>query len=137
MTSVTVEGSYAYVISDDGFEIIDVTDVYNPVKIGGVNNGDGMGIHINGNYAYVCEFERGVGIYDITTKSSPTEYSRIDEFMIIEEITIGNHVYAVAGEEGIVQIDASNPSNLASPASLYSLTHLQSRSTSWIYLRRE
>ncbi|TFG19112.1 MAG: hypothetical protein EU530_07190 [Promethearchaeota archaeon] len=116
LVSVTVDGNYAYVISHDGFEIIDVTDVTNPVKIGGVDNGYGMGIDINGNYAYVCEFERGVGIYDISIKSSPSEFSRIDDFMIIEEITVGNHIYAAMGEEGLVQIDASDPADLSSPA---------------------
>jgi hypothetical protein len=115
MTSVTVDGLYAYVISDNGFEIIDITDETNPVKVGGVDNGDGMGIYVDGNNVYVCEFERGIGIYDVTVKTSPTESSRIDDYMIIEEITIGTHIYAVAGEEGIVQIDASNPAELTNP----------------------
>jgi len=134
LVSVTVDGTYAYIMSHNGFEIIDVSDVTNPVKIGGVDNGYGMGIDINGNYAYVCEFEKGVGIYDITTKSSPSEWSRIDEFMIIEEITIGNHIYAVAGEEGIVQIDASNPADLSSPATYTSASIYKAEAhTGYIY----
>jgi hypothetical protein len=112
LSSVTVEGDYAYVTSFNGFEIINVTDVTNPVKVGGFDNGRGLGIDIVGSYAFVCEFERGVGIYDITDVTNPTEYARIDEFTVIEDISVsGDAVYVAAGEEGAMKVDISTLSS--------------------------
>lgn len=111
LSSVTVEGGYAYVCSNDGFEIIDVSDVTNPFKVGGYDNGKGLGIDIVGNYAFVCELERGVAIYDISNPSAPTEYARIDEFAGIEDIALSSEAaFVAAGTEGVMKIDISTPS---------------------------
>lgn len=110
LDSVAVSGSYAYVSSKDGFEIIDVSVPFNPTRVGGIDNGRGLGIHIEGNYAFAAEFEKGVGIYNISDPANPTEYSRIDNEALIEDIVIsGNTVYTAIGVEGVLEVDFSNP----------------------------
>jgi len=111
LDSVSVSGSYAYVSSHNGFEIINITDVTNPTKVGGIDNGRGLGIAIDGDYAFACEFERGVAIYNISNPANPTEYARIDDEVMIRDIAItGNSAYIAVGEEGVMRIDLTTSS---------------------------
>jgi hypothetical protein len=82
-----LSGNYAYILSDEGLEIIDITNPSNPVHAGMTTYvstesiGDNNGVYVSGNYAYVAgdgsipegeEFpDEGLFIFDITQSSNP------------------------------------------------------------------
>lgn len=64
---VTISGSYAYVAdTSDGLEILNISDLYNPIKVG--KSGD-LGIIesviVSNSYAFVNSYTNGLKIFSI------------------------------------------------------------------------
>lgn len=58
-----------------GLAVIDVTDPTDPKNIADVQTGNAFGVHVNGDYAYVANHDKGLAVVDI---SVPTDASVVD-----------------------------------------------------------
>ncbi len=83
---IHVSGKYAYIagLTDNGVEILDISNVSNPVHAGSIAddsttafNGT-RGIYVSGKYAYVTgETDDGVEVLDVSDPSNPTHVGAI------------------------------------------------------------
>jgi len=126
-SSIYVIGNYAYVAShtDDGVEIIDISNPANPIHVGAIFDDEttalnaASGIYVVGNYAYVAsQTDHGVAIIDISDPTNPTHAGSIfdDETTALEGaigiFVLGNYAYVTSFvDQGVAIIDISNPEN--------------------------
>ncbi len=132
---VFVQDNYAYVASysDNGLEILDISDPTNPTHVGKITDGGprqlagAYNVFVSGKYAYVTAFsDDGLEIIDVSDPTNPKHVGKIDD----DASTIlrstsgvfvqGNYAYVLsASEDGLQIIDVSDPSN---PVALGSIT---------------
>jgi len=79
---MNVRGAYAYICdynSGGGLQVINVSDVTNPVNVTTIPLGHGTGgITFDGNYAYVAVADSGMYIFNIVTPASPVFTGKIE-----------------------------------------------------------
>jgi hypothetical protein len=111
---VVVSGDYAYVTLREGFscgnifninvlEVIDVSNVRNPIQVNQVqmSNPRGLGLGCN-NKLYVCEGASGFKQFDVTDPSNPV-FERIYDDFHANDLIIRDDLVIVTGEEGVYQ----------------------------------
>lgn len=116
---VVVQGNYAYVTLKDGFscnnpenlnvlDVVDVSDLSNPERIGRFNmtNPAGLGIGCN-QKLYVCEGQFGLVQFDISNPTSPVREATYED-IVANDIIIRDHLMIVTGDDGIYQYDCSS-----------------------------
>jgi hypothetical protein len=115
---VVIDGSYAYVVSGDGINILDVSTPSSPQGLGvywtngGYPHHSDAGIAINGSYAYVADGDSGLRIIDVSNPANVGgEVGRYDTGGHAVGVAVsGSYVYMADGEEGLRIIDVSTPS---------------------------
>lgn len=108
---VFVSGNYAYLVIDNGFLIIDISNPSSPIPKGKFNIEWVSDISISGNYAYVAANDDGLLVVNISNPSSPTLVGKYDTVGSAESVSVsGNYAYVDDGPNGIVVIDISDPS---------------------------
>ena len=102
---------YAYVVSENGFDIIDISDKEQPVRKARVETGDPIQIHVIGDYAYVGDFYDGLHIYDVREKSNPVEVGYYDSSNHYDMggcaegvFVVGDNVFIANGIHGGIHI---------------------------------
>ena len=111
---MVVSGNYAYVTLREGascgsffdlniLEVLDVSDVSNPVLINTIDMASprGLGLGCN-NKLYVCEGERGIVQFDLTDPANPIYETRYDQFPA-EDLIIRDDLVITTGAEGVYQ----------------------------------
>ncbi len=70
---LAVSGRYAYVAYNSGFAIIDITNPYAPILKSTITAGSGLGlgVDVQGNYAYLTNVGSGLYVIDITNPNLP------------------------------------------------------------------
>jgi len=70
--NVRIQGSYAYVTDyEDGLEIVDISDLSNPVMVGRYSLGDARGVEVVGDIAYVTSPGTGLRVLNISNPADP------------------------------------------------------------------
>lgn len=98
---VTVSGSYAYVASNSGLHIVDVSMPISPTIVGSAatghdSDGSGRSVELLGNYAYVGGGRPGVQLVDISDPTSPVfvgSASVTPRGTAVRATVSGNYVY--------------------------------------------
>ncbi|MFX1607257.1 MAG: LVIVD repeat-containing protein [Promethearchaeota archaeon] len=88
-TSVEVQENIVYVVSNNGLEIINVTNRTSPTLLTTFNDVPVADIKIDGNFAYVG-FSSGVGVLNITDKLNPTLIARYNSSRTVTQISCAN-----------------------------------------------
>lgn len=121
---VYVKDNYAYVTLRSGtwcegftnqLDLIDITDLTNPILEKTFNMDNPHGLSIKGDNLYLCEGEFGLKTFDISdpTKLSRNKIDHIKDLHSYDAINIPNSdIIMVIGNDGLYQYNASNPSNL-------------------------
>jgi len=127
--AIFVSGKYAYVASntDDGIEILDVSDPFNPVHVAKFNDSDdpdaelngAAGIFVSGKYAYIASTaDNGVEILDISDPTNPTHVGSITDSGATELagaqgiFVTGKYAYIASSiDDGVEILDISDPTN--------------------------
>lgn len=99
-----------------GFEIWDLSDISNPVKIGGgpITGLPRGGIYASGDYVYVVSVADGVQIFDITTPSSPVNVGNCivnPDYLAWTSTKWGNLIFVALSEGGMAVVDVTDPQN--------------------------
>jgi hypothetical protein len=113
---IVVKGSYAYITTDEGLEILEVSNPAQPKKIGSYQKTGGYYYYrylcINSNYCYVT-FDGGSGsgvdIIDISNPASPKLLGSVECWSAHELWVEGSYIYLASAYQGLVIIDAHNP----------------------------
>lgn len=111
--AVYLDSNYAYVGNGAALDILDVSNPSSPIRIGRViASGLIRDIHIVGDFVYILTYKAGLQIVDIEDPLRPLivgNYETYNTMGWIENLfAIQNYVY-IAGEDGIIIIDVSNP----------------------------
>jgi hypothetical protein len=76
--NVRIRGSYAYVTDyEDGLEIVDISDLSNPVMVGRYSLGDTRGVEVAGDIAYVTSPGTGLRVLNISNPADPEMIKRV------------------------------------------------------------
>ena len=111
ISTVVVNGNYAYVGQGQDMLVLNVSDVFNPVEVGRVTiNATVNNIVISGSHAYVAD-GNGLVAVDITNPAAPTITDTSCYFGSGVAVS-GNHAYLASGTRGLEIVDISNPENL-------------------------
>jgi hypothetical protein len=115
LVSQQIVGNYAYIASDDGLQIIDVDDKYNPRRVGYYLVQEAQAVAVEGDYAYLGT--DGYGLHKVHI-SSPESPSGIDTVFIGYDITdvetYLDYVLLAANESGLLVVNKDNFSDLFS-----------------------
>lgn len=118
--AIHIIGDYAYCLYFDGLIILNVSDPVTPVFVSKTYcEGDGNGLFISGNYAYVASGVGGLHIIDISNPQNPTRiggYNMPEDQLPAREVSYrvfveGNYAYVTTGNHGLQIIDVSNPTD--------------------------
>jgi hypothetical protein len=109
--SVKVAGGYAYVDSESGLFIIDVSDPQNPLVIGNfigpVMSNDMIA---SGDYLYLANDWNGFRVIDISDKHTPDEIGYYETVgPLIDIAVVGDYAYLAVERDGLRILDISNP----------------------------
>jgi hypothetical protein len=146
--SIFVSGQYAYVsaLSDDGVEIIDISDPANPTLKGAIFDSNasqcGAGgvncalqsasdVYVSGKYAYVTSYggDNGVEILDISGIDAPTASIgniSVSNATITDNMDVGNNLYIRNGlnvgpggikSDGVIQATSTEAFRIKLPLS--------------------
>jgi hypothetical protein len=115
---IVLQGAFAYVVTDLGLTIVDVSNPASPVVRGSVSNGKTQGVDVKGSYAYmasqtkeVCETAHYLRVIDISDPDAPT---------IIGSKVLPGQTWDVAVKDNIVYVASFGGElyvfNIANPA---------------------
>ena len=83
VVDLAVSGEYAYCADNYGLSVWDLSEPERPVEIARrPTPGLAMCVTVQGDYAFIGDFHKGLAVFDISNPESPTlaSYLRIDEF---------------------------------------------------------
>ncbi|MHA2366300.1 MAG: LVIVD repeat-containing protein [Candidatus Hodarchaeales archaeon] len=99
-------------MAENGFQIIDISDITRPTKVGEFNNGNALyHIHVIGNFAYLKDYEQDKTLcLDVTDPGNITEIGQFHwaAYRIAMNDDIG-YLCAIAG--GVLAYNFSDPTN--------------------------
>ncbi|NHJ40814.1 MAG: hypothetical protein FK731_12355, partial [Asgard group archaeon] len=99
---LTLTEDYAYVVSWEGIDIIDITDNANPVKIGQFFNYENpIMVYVDGQYIYLLDGNEGVVVYDATIITHPKKIGTWNNHGDSNAIVARNgYIYIAQGVNG-------------------------------------
>jgi len=114
--AMTVDNRLAYVTSDDGLAIVDISEPTAPSRAGLYMLDRlpdlGRDIVVSGSYAYIADGWSGLLVVDISRPNNPLIVSSLDTAGIAWGLALdGNLVYVADEYNGLRVIDISNPIN--------------------------
>ncbi len=107
-TAVFATTDYAYISSGQNLEILDLSNIQNPISVGNVvTSGTVNGIYVVGNYAYLAS--SGLNIVDITDPTAPISVGKLLTGVAAHDVqVVGDYAY-IADGDGFKIIDVSDP----------------------------
>ncbi|MCG3258503.1 MAG: hypothetical protein H7644_02050 [Candidatus Heimdallarchaeota archaeon] len=108
-----VQGDFAYCIDKGALNIVNISNPISPALIPtSYSTSHGVGICVEGNYAYIVEYYYGLRIVDITDPYSPLEVGSYETPGRSRGICIeGDLAFIADAGTGIVILDISNKAN--------------------------
>ncbi|NJM26327.1 MAG: hypothetical protein HC859_13405 [Bacteroidia bacterium] len=114
---VVVQDIYAYVTirigscreaGNDVLEVIDISDVTNPLLLKTYDMNSPHGLGIDGDLLFVCEGDFGLRVMNV---SNPLEAATVKQYHDIHayDVITNNGVLILTGDDGIFQYDYSDP----------------------------
>ena len=114
--AIATQGDYAFISSQYGFLILDVSDPADPQEVVHVPT-DGICTSVTpyGDFAFACDSQYGLLVYDISNISNPVLVGSLDPPGSIRKVCPLNDelLYVTAEDYGLDIIDYSDPSNLS------------------------
>lgn len=113
INKITLKGTNAYVVQDQGIDIVSVSNPQSPDRLSqGMSDHYAYDISITGNIAAIANDNNGVLILDISNPSSPVQKGFLrTESNAFTVAAYDNTVYVGEGNSGVETFDISNPSN--------------------------
>ena len=122
---VFVKDNYAYVTLRDGtfcqgfdnqLDLVDITDIYNPVLEKTFPMDNPHGLSIDGNTLFLCEGKYGLKVFDIENpkklNNNKLEHHKNMHAYDVISVPSQEGLLLLIGDDGFFQYDATNPKNL-------------------------
>jgi len=112
----TINGYYAYLITDDGttdniIEVVDFTAKSSAQKVGSITVKHAQSVYYSGGYLYVaCENGEGLKIIDVSTPTSPILTGEYDANSFTQVIIDGTTAYLRKNKE-LTIVNIADPAN--------------------------
>ena len=107
--SVYINGTYAYIVSGNGFEILDVSDPTNPIQLSIIECTGDEQFFVDPIIYLSSPWHDGVTIIDVSNHSDPTILGNINNEMYVQAITVEDNTVYCAGTDGISAINVLVP----------------------------
>jgi hypothetical protein len=106
-----VAGSYAYVATSEGLEIVDISDPGHPTRTARFGDGgDGKGLAVQGNLVYFADMQHGLEVIDVSEPLSPKKLGTVPGTESAWDIHIhGEMLYLGCHGAGVRIVDLSEP----------------------------
>jgi hypothetical protein len=111
---VVLQGSIAYVGSEDEFLVVDVTDPASPEQIGslGLFDADLNAIAASGSLVVAADHAAdALLIIDVADRTSPQIMSRMDDMHGVYDVRIAGDIALIADVDGLSLVDISDPTD--------------------------
>jgi len=111
---VFVQDEFVYITGNEGFQIIDISNINRPQKIGYFSTNESIfGIFVKNNLAFVANCEKGFLTVDITDKENPKLLDHYyDGGKAISVVVEEDIVYLADNHLGLDIYNISNPNNI-------------------------
>ncbi len=121
---VFVDGDIAYVTLRDGtdcqeftnqLDVVDVSDLTNPVLLRTYPMHHPIGISVADKYLYLCDDDAGLKVFDVSSTDNIDQrlVSHLRTMTTRDVITIpGKQQAIIVGDGGLLQLDITDPNNL-------------------------
>ena len=110
---VNVSTPYAFIAAGSRTHIVDITDPANPVYTGQIPATEGyhQDVNVISGHAYVCDFDNGIRVVDITNPAQPNEVTLVQLNSGVADILFdGNFAYVANRGAGLQVLDITTPS---------------------------
>ena len=110
-TGIAVQGNYAYCAYHNGLVVLDVSNSASPQFVSKMLFiGEGEGITVSGNLAYLADGGAGIQIIDISTPANPVLVSNFDTpGYAVDVILSGHYAYVADWWRGMSILDVADP----------------------------
>ena len=112
--NVDVADNLAYVLTDEGLCVIDISDSANPAIISTMDVPDDINgpydVCVVGDYAYVTNNNAGLHVVDVSNPSTPSIIGTLDLPRAAGVVVAGLNAYVTSGEDYLFIIDVADPS---------------------------
>ncbi|MEZ4746823.1 MAG: T9SS type A sorting domain-containing protein [Calditrichia bacterium] len=112
---VVISQPYCYMAHGGRTSIIDISNPAAPVLVSQIpsfSGGWNQDVNVRSGYAYICEYDFGIQVVNVTNPASPSQANWVDTgnrtaFMVFD----GNYGYVANGDSGLRVLDVSIPSS--------------------------
>ena len=116
LESVAALGNRAYLATDQGLTIMDVSDGTNPIQVGSYNLGSSFGVDIAGDLAYLS-VDSGLVAVDVSVSTNPVTVAELELPGFGYSVrSIGNLIYQADSEGGLVILPRADSPAASAPA---------------------
>lgn len=118
---VTLRGNDRCGAAPSELNILDITNIKNPVLVENYSMNDPHGLGIRNGVLAICDGASGLRLFDVTKTNSllQNEFATETGMKTYDVIMLDNHII-LSSDEGIFQYDISNPSKPIRTSSLFS-----------------
>ncbi len=107
--SLDFVNEFVYITNGNGISVINVSNPALPFEVGFCESPDfAQGVSVQGDYAYVADWEKGMRVVDVANPYNPIEISFIDPGMIYDVVYSDNYAFLANGDTGLCIIDLSD-----------------------------
>ncbi len=110
--SVVISQPYAYIAAGSRSHILNITDPANPTYAGQIPllaGGYHQYLNVRSGHAYICDFNSGLQIVDVTNPASPANVNFVPTgFRTARIVFDGNYGYVANGDSGVRILDVSD-----------------------------
>jgi len=112
--SVVISGQYAYIAAGSRSHILDISNPASPTYVGRIDGYGGYHQYLNvrSGYAYVCNYDAGFAVVNVTNPSNPVNVVEIPSgYRTARIIFDGNYAYVAIGDAGVAIYNVVNPAS--------------------------
>ncbi|MFA6467410.1 MAG: T9SS type A sorting domain-containing protein [Bacteroidota bacterium] len=112
--SVVISGQYAFVAAGSRSHVLDITNPEAPLYVAGIYGYGGYHQYINvrSGYAYICNYDAGMQIVNVTAPANPVNVMEIPSgYRTARIIFDGNYAYVAVGDSGMQIYNVTDPAS--------------------------
>ena len=108
---IEIQGDLAYCAFMNGFGVLNISDIKQPVMVSQLYLGGGFALAVSGRTAFVASGDKGLNIIDVTDPKTPVLEATLDTEGEARDVALaGLYAFVADGPAGLLIVDIGNPS---------------------------